>query len=116
MYASFINDIVAFIPFSLDENSLPTENNAQLIHKNINRFINGLMGRSIDVPGNDKDSDQPNDPGLRWLEIDLTINAIMEIHEGRAYNTPILMPEHMKVLNQYMGSNIKFKELKFGRE
>jgi len=90
LYAT-INEIQAQLPFTLDANSLPTLTYAGTIHENVNSLINGYLGRSSDLSG--------NTTNLKWVEIDLTKNSIMELHKGKAYTTPVLLQTHIIMLN-----------------
>lgn len=107
MVYSTAADIQARIPFLLDTNSKPTLINAGLIQASVNRFINAILDKTVDLTT----AKAVND--LRWVEEDLSVNYIMAIHDG--HRPPMeFTKEHKRILSN-LGSkkNIDVFDLEF---
>ena len=74
MYSEY-QDLKARLPFTVDDNSIPSNSDLISLQEQANMFINGWLTREEDVAGNPKT--------LRLVEIITTINWALSWHDGR---------------------------------
>jgi len=97
-----INEIEAQLPFSLDENSLPTRLYAMEIKNQAYRMINALIG--VQTP----------DENLKAIEVDLVVNYCLALHTRRPANLR-LTQLHKIILDNYLEEGLVSKgELYYG--
>jgi len=112
MVYSDIDDIQAQLTFILDTESKPTLTNAKKIQASMNRLVNGYIGARSDKTGAQAVSD------LRVVEENLTIDAIMNIHEGRLPRPKSLLLQEFIILldNHRSTSDVKTYDFYIGRD
>lgn len=91
-YSDLIN-IKPLLGFTLNENSLPTYENAGFIQEHAYRMINGQIG--VQTP----------DENLKAVETELVIAQILAIHSGRPFPMR-LTQEHKIILDDYLDEEL----------
>ena len=98
MYSE-IDEIISRLPFTVDDNSIPSDSDVRGLQEQANMFINGWLGRNSDVSGN---------PGaLKIIEITKTIDWALAWDEGRQPFLNFNRTEKM-LLDNYRGDRMVY--------
>lgn len=89
MTYSELSDIEARLPFTVNNNSIPTSTQLTGLQDQANWTVNGYLGRTADLIGAEAS-------GCKIIEIDLTTQLCMNWHEG--YFPEVRLAEHQKVI------------------
>lgn len=101
-----ITDVQARLPFTLNVNSLPTLANALIILGNCNKFLKGIIDRTVAEPNED----------LGVVELELCVEQIRAIHSGQIPSFKLNKDLKIIVDNYRTSKSVGFYPLEFGND